>query len=1524
MLIFTIITHRRHFFLTKAANVDDLSGQTLKGYDIVERIGTGKFGAVYRANQCTIQREVAIKAILPDFANHPDFIRRFETEAQLIARLEHPHIVPLFDYWREPDCAYLVMRLLPSNLRIRLEQGRLLTQEIIRLVDQIASALAISHRQGVVHRDIKPDNILLDTQGNAYLSDFGLAKVLQSGRSGPEDNITGSPAYMSPEQITGETVTAQADLYALGVVIFEMLTGTHPYAGLRISELIQKHLYEPLPSITALRPELGHRVDYVLQRATAKHPDERYTDTTTLAVELRQALLEDNERTMQLTVDTAIDVTLENPYKGLRAFTEADAGDFFGREALVEQIIATLAETHDLARFLAVVGPSGSGKSSLVQAGVVPALRKNAVQGSDQWFIVGMVPGAHPCQELERVLLSVATQPIDDLTARLRASSDSLLRVVDQILTNKDGDLLLVIDQFEEVFTLVEDERERAQFLALLRVAVTAPASRLRLIVTLRADFYDRPLLYEDFGTLFQQRTHVVLPLTEIELERAITTPAARVGVQLEPNLITAIVSDVYEEPGALPLLQYALTEVFERRKGRTMTLRGYQDIGRVAGALARRAERVFSRLTSAQQGIARQIFLRLVTLGEGSNDIRRRTDRAELLSIVRDPAELQEVLDIFGRHRLLSFDHAPVTREPTVEVAHEALLREWRRLRDWLEASREDVQQQRRVDRLADEWLEAGKDPSFLLRGSQLEQFEQWLNRTNLALSDTEREYITASVIVREEQRQIEQAQREREAALEARAQSFLRSLLGVMFVAMLIAIGLSLIAFDQRSQAHDARDAAERNAQRAGEEAAIAATSASVASRRADELQALNLVENAQRALETGDFDLGFALALQANLMPEPPIRAQNLLGETAASAPLQLLAGHTDRVSAVAISPDGTHAISGAEDNTLIVWDLVTGAPLRTLTGHSGQVRSVAYLPGGDQALSGADDATLIVWDLATGEALRTLTGHNDDVFSVAVYPDGTRAVSGSRDRTLIVWDLATGEALMRLGDDIDGHQQRITCVAVSPDGTQVVSGSADNTLILWDLETGAILQHFEGHTDVINDVAFSPDGTQLLSASSDTTLRLWDVAMGRTINTLSAHTERVTSVAYSPDGTQAISGAGNPFAGASTDNTVILWDLFLGQPVRHYTGHSLHVNDVAFAPDGDSFISAAADNTLRVWPATYDVELAHTRPADANITALALTPNGDTGLAALAQNELLLLDLRDPAAPRAVRRVATNHSDAINAVAISPDGTRGLTASADRTLALWDLETGTLLHTLSGHTNQVNTVVFTSDGTQALSGSQDRTLILWDLTTGEALRTFATRHTNSVEAVAISPDGTQALSGSADQSVMLWDMATGETLKTLRGHTHEVTAVAFSPDGTQALSASHDKTLYLWDLTTGTPLHHLGGTGDGHTDWVTSVAFSPDGRLALSGSADRTVRLWNLTTGETIRVDTGHTDRIHTTAITASGELGITASGDGVLRTLPLTPEAFTDWVRTHRYVRELTSEEREQYRIEDVP
>jgi len=460
---------------------------TPRGYVLQDVIGTGAFGVVYRARQPYVEREVAVKIILPEYANQPEFIRRFEAEAQLVAQLEHLHIVPLYDYWREPDGAYLVMRLMKGgSLEGALKKGPFELEATARLLDQVGSALASAHQQGVIHRDIKPANILLDEEGNAYLSDFGIAKHLGGGgdSSTQAGAIVGTPGYLAPEQVRSEPASPQTDIYSLGVVLYELLVGRHPFPDTPTGELLIKQYNEPLPSLQATRPDLPAGLDGVVQRATAKDPDERYPDVLAMVADVHQALRGAMPAAAWVPEP---ELPLLNPFKGLRAFLEADADDFFGREALTQRLLARLgtgdgalslgvpfAPPGDASRFLAVVGPSGSGKSSVVRAGLVPALRQGALPGSQDWFVVQMLPGAHPLEELEIGLLRIASRPPQGLMEQLRRDARGILRAARLVLPD-EGQLLLIIDQFEELFTLVDDPAERRHFMDNLFAAVTDP-----------------------------------------------------------------------------------------------------------------------------------------------------------------------------------------------------------------------------------------------------------------------------------------------------------------------------------------------------------------------------------------------------------------------------------------------------------------------------------------------------------------------------------------------------------------------------------------------------------------------------------------------------------------------------------------------------------------------------------------------------------------------------------------------------------------------------------------------------------------------------------------------------------------------------------------------------------------------------------------------------------------------------------------------------------------------------------------
>ena len=401
-----------------------------------------------------------------------------------------------------------------------------------------------------------------------------------------------------------------------------------------------------------------------------------------------------------------VSANFRNPYKSLHAFEESDARDFFGRDPEISSLLSLVADE----RLAMVVGPSGSGKSSLVKAGLLPAIRKGRLPGSERWLIVSTVPGAHPFDELATALADVATEGLGQLAHELRQDNHGLLRVAKSLMRDLDGELVIVVDQFEEIYSLVTDESVRSEFLASLIEATSDPHSQVRVVATIRADFFDQPLLDDRLGPIVS-RAHFALAVPDADaLLQGIQGPSDRAGVRFDEGLPHQIVNDVRDEPGGLPLMQFVLSNLVDTSDGGRVSFGAYEAAGGVTGALSRRATNVFMSLDQPDRLVAEQIFMRLVTVSDDADDVRRRVKRSELEGLGLDAGAIERVLDQFGDARLLTFDRDPITRGPTTEVAHEALLREWEILRTWITERRESLLIQRRLEADMTEWLEAGR----------------------------------------------------------------------------------------------------------------------------------------------------------------------------------------------------------------------------------------------------------------------------------------------------------------------------------------------------------------------------------------------------------------------------------------------------------------------------------------------------------------------------------------------------------------------------------------------------------------------------------------------------------------------------------------------------------------------------------------------------------------------------------------------------------------------------------------------
>jgi len=1452
--------------------MDSLIGQNIKGYEIQECIGEGGFGAVYRAYQSIVKREVAIKVILPEFANQPDFIRRFEFEAQLIARLEHPHIVPLYDYWRESDHAYLVMRALSSNLGAQLEKGPWSVEDTGRLLDQIAAALTVAHRHGVIHRDIKPDNILLDEDQNAYLADFGIATTYdQDARPVTENFGLGSVAYIAPEQLVGKPVTAQSDLFSLGILIFQMLTNKLPFAeATTLVDLIDRQLDTPLPPLSTYRADLPESINAVIQRATDKNPGQRYPDAMSMAAAFRQAISGISTPPVSVSAPPAQPI---NPYKGLRAFEEADAVDFFGRTTLIERLVKRLNEPEDGGHFLAVIGPSGSGKSSVIHAGLLTALRRN--ERSAKWFRAEMVPGPQPLKNLEAAILGVAVNPPNDLLTQFQSSDFSFARVIESVIP-PDIDLLLVIDQFEEIFTLVSDELERVHFLNCLVNAVTNRNGRLHLVIALRADFVDRPLHYAAFGELIHRHNEFVLPLSPEELEQVIVGPAEHAGIRVEPELKRAIVDEVAEQSGALPLLQYALTELFEHQDSGVLTLGQYREMGGVMGILARQAEDLYIDLDEASQKTVQQLFLRLVASGEGMEDTRRRVGRAELASLGVEHRRLDYVLEMFSRRRLLTFDNDIATRRPTVEIAHEALIRTWPRLQEWLNATRDEARIQRRLIAAASEWNNAKRDPSFLADGARLDQYETWLQQTTLAVGEEEAEFVRASARQRHVRQVEEQARKARELRMARLAANFQRITLGLAVVGVLALVAVVALGIQG---SHTAAEMSRMNR--------LVATAQT-------NLATLGLAAEANKILisEGGNVELATLLSIRALKIAYLP-EADSLLRQAIErNYTTQVYAEHTGSVYAVAYSPDGNYAVSGGTDKVARLWDIQTGKTIQIFKGHYEAITSVAFSADGKYVLTGSSDTTARLWDIKTGQTVRVFgrrivpvftLGSYSAINSVAISTDGNYVVTSGRDTQVRLWDVKTAQIIRSFE-----HTSGVFGVAFSPDGNYIVAGTTDKYAAIWDLRTGKQIQTLKGHTSAIWSVAFSPDSKTVITGSGDNTARLWDVQTGQIIHVFKGHLSDVTAVQIAPSGKYA--------ATTSTDGTARIWDIQTGEVQRILSGHTGSLWSAAFSPDSTALLTGSDDHTVRQWDVRVDRSPYTFASHTAAIWSLAISSDGKSILTgsedgtarvwdvksgqsqiSLSDRDLpiysaayssdgryILLGMRDGLAEMwdaqtgiKLKSFQAPGKDAIYAVAFSPDGKYILSAGVDSTARLWNIQAQTIVQTYKAHTGPIDAAAFSPDGKYILTGSYDQRAILWATQSGEPLKAFS-QHEAVVTSVAFSPDGQYFATGGGDNIVRLWSMATQGIVHQFVGHSASVSSVAFSRDSQRIVSGSANAVVLIWDIQSGSVLR----TFEGHTKGITSVAFAPDGSFVASASTDNTVRIWETDYREFINYACSH--------------------------------------------------------------
>src|SRR5580700_3740345 len=1069
-----------------------------------------------------------------------------------------------------------------------------------------------------------------------------------------------------------------------------------------------------------------------------------------------------------------------SPFRGLNVFDFEHAPIFHGRTRAIGRVLEALeAQVRAQRPFVLVLGASGSGKSSLVRAGVLPLLTQpETIEGVGLWRWSVTRPGAGggggDCFDaLAAALLEPSALPaladpespnaVRDLGSELREHSDSVaLRVRDALdhgarewkiqrchsLEEKERQLrssgrldeadvarrqrerfelpkarfALVIDQLEELFTSGFSPEVRRKYISALAGLVRS--GRVFVLATLRSDFYASYQEFPDLIELSQPSGKFDLrPPTSSEIGNMIRLPAEAAGLQFEQDQETgqrlddALRETALATPESLPLLEHVLSLLYDQQSTRgdgLLRWSDYRELGELKGALAKHAEAVFGTLGPQEQKAFPLVMRYLVTLGQGEEEVPNRRSvpyRDFVASEGTDQdqrAGAKSFVDLFIEKRLLVADTGP-EGEVTVSVAHEALLREWQRVKEWLTENREFLRMRDRLESSLKLWLGRGKQRDDLLGpGLPLAEGEKLVKDFGPSLSREQTDYIYASVAERNRRRQ---------------AQARIR-------YAVMAAISvLAILAGFQWLQAERQRRSAEKNAALAQAEGARIAE---VAGKLHDQLRQASWTSfnQAERQFQLGEWREGIALLARAiKFDPENPVASERFFQE---------LIIHREKALPL---------------------------PIASFV-HQDAVESVAFGPDAARILTASRDKTAKLWDAASGKLLASFA-HQGPVFQGVFSPDGTRILTASGDGTAKLWDATSGKLIISFD-----HQDEVNHAAFSPDGTRILTASADNSAKLWDAASGKLIASFD-HGDEVNDAVFSPDGARILTASRDKTAKLWDAASGKLIASFD-HQGSVKNAAFSPDGARILT--------ASADHSAKLWDAASGKLLASFA-HQDEVNHATFSPDSTRILTASSDKTAKLWDA--------------------------------ASGKLI---------------ASFDHQDEVLRASFSPDGTWILTAGKDKIARLWDAALGKPISSLV-HRDTVENASFNANGTRILTASTDHSVKLWDAVSGKLIASFA--HQDPVFHAAFSPDGTRILTASSDKTAKLWDAASGKLIASFDHlHLSSVLHALFSPDGTRILTASADNTAKLWDAASGKLIASFQ-----HQNWIWHGAFSADGTRIL---------------------------------------------------------------------------------------
>jgi WD40 repeat protein/tetratricopeptide (TPR) repeat protein len=1318
-------------------------------------------------------------------------------EARSLARIHSPFVARCLHVERIDGKLFLIMEYVPGvrlDEYVRGEQaGFVRITEVLR---DIAQGLLDVHGAGLLHRDIKPANILVRPNGTPCLVDFGFASALGS----EIEQIGGTWAYMSPEQAREESLSPGSDVFGLGSVMFELLTGRPPYSGATIREQAKKAQF-PLPR--ELNPEIPKQLETICLKAMAADPAQRYATAETLRNDLQGYLDEVRSSSLVAQQQSSTDKAASgpqqigpNPYKGLAAFTESDAEWFYGRDAQIDRLWKAFAELHadgrdrqNCPRILPIIGPSGSGKSSLARAGLVARLKRHPLPNRQQARYLTFTPGNRPVETLATELARLATGDFAPAAKarefeRLMLDADcdetgaGLRRIVALLPDIAHCPLVLLIDQFEEVFSLCPDATQRRLFIDNLLTAAGDRAGHLSVVFTLRSDFLGETQDHQPLNQAISEWGALVPAMSIDELRDSIARPAARAGHKLDSGIIELLVAETRDREGALPLLQFALARIWEGLRSGQAPAETLRQIGGVGGALAGEAQRIYESLPEEEQLIARRAFLAMVQLGEGTKDTRRRARLADLVTSSDDLRKVHGVLSKFAEPaaRLITLSAergAGPARPPDIaEVTHEALFEHWQSLRQWIDRSRDDIRFHRRLEEAARRWDENRRPRGMLWRTPDLDLLRKLHARAAADFAVLENDFRRAC------ERQV---RRER-----------LTKVAGVAAISVAFVVAIVFWRLAERS----------RNTAELAERKALSLASASSA--------------------ETGVLRLRGAIA-------------------ESSFDPFGLLHLARARVNA-----EGDATAMAATSQLWSSWRDDLGNRLVQVVGHAGPVVDLAIHPDGKLFATASLDKSAAVWDLATGKAL--VEGglkHDAPVGLVAFSPDGKLLATAAHDGTVRLWPSATQfKQFLELhaAADRGAHRDRVQAIAISPESDLLATGSRDGALRLWSMPSGDLIQELETGNEQVASVSFDSSGKWFAALSCDESavirLRTWTRGdpksqwrlhgFERTWQSGLAVGQISTKygIAFRPSGSAApmlvaVRGRGADLCMRDSQGRDADAEVF---------EHGNVVWAARFSPDGQFVASAGADDVCQV---------VH-------------VPNVHFG----GRLDRVFAGSPDPLS-FANEPARIQHDGDVRAVAFSPDSRMLATASWDQTVRLYDIDARKQQLVQRGrplqHFAKLWAVEFTSDGKYLVTASDDGTARVWDC---EPELGTQLAHDGAVSGQAISPDGKRIATWSEDKTARIWSIPQGLPVGAPLMHRAAVSHAAWDPESRILATTSRDGAICIWN-SEGKRLHELRSDESEPASMLRFV--SPDrvlavgiGRTPLADSRTRgTMRVWEIT-------------------------------------------------------------------------